>query len=56
MVEAFCHARYFVEMAVTYGQKLTAPPRLLPSGWAALLHLAVPEPKSGWRVSRRRHM
>jgi hypothetical protein len=32
IVEAFFHARYFLEMAVTYGQKLTAPPRMLPSG------------------------
>lgn len=39
IVEAFLHARYFLEMAVTYGQKLTAPPRMLPSGWAALLYL-----------------
>jgi hypothetical protein len=39
MVEAFFHARYFLEMAVTYGRQLTAPPRMLPSGWAALLYL-----------------
>jgi hypothetical protein len=39
IVEAFIHARYFLEMAVTYGRQLTAPPRMLPSGWAALLYL-----------------
>ena len=38
-VEAFFHARYFLEMAVTYGRQLTAPPRMLPSGWASLLYL-----------------
>ena len=35
IVEAFFHARYFVEMAVRYGKELAAPPNLLPSGWAA---------------------
>ncbi len=39
IVEAFFHARYFLEMAVRYGKSLHAPPRLSPSGWAALLHL-----------------
>jgi len=39
IVEAFFHARYFLEMAVRYGQSLNAPPRTLPSGWAALLYL-----------------
>jgi hypothetical protein len=39
IVEAFFHGRYFLQMAVTYGRQLTAPPRLLPSGWAALLYL-----------------
>lgn len=39
IVEAFFHARYFLEMAVTYGRQLTAPPRMLPSRWASLLHL-----------------
>jgi len=37
IVESFFHARYFLEMAVTYGQQLRAPPRILPSGWAAPL-------------------
>lgn len=39
IVEAFFHARYFLEMAVRYGKQLTAAPRMLPSGWAALLYL-----------------
>lgn len=39
IVEAFFHARFFLEMAVRYGRKLDEPPQLLPSGWAALLYL-----------------
>jgi hypothetical protein len=39
MLEAFFHARYFLEMAVKYGRELELPPTLLPSGWAALLYL-----------------
>jgi hypothetical protein len=39
ILEAFFHARYFLEMSVRYGGKLDAPPRVLPSGWAALLEL-----------------
>ena len=39
IVEASFHARYFLEMAVRYGKVLQQPPRNLPSGWAALLHL-----------------
>ncbi|MBI5544609.1 MAG: hypothetical protein HY901_12015 [Deltaproteobacteria bacterium] len=39
IVEAFFHAKYCLEMAVRYGKKLEQPPRLLPSGWAALLYL-----------------
>ena len=38
-IEAFFHARYFLEMAVKYGQELKSPPRLLPSGWASFLNL-----------------
>lgn len=38
MLEAFFHARYFLEMAVRYSN-LDAPPRPLPSGYAALLYL-----------------
>ena len=39
MLEAFFHARYFLEMAVKYGKELKAPPQTLPSGWAAVLYL-----------------
>ncbi len=38
IVEAFCHAQYFLEMAVRYGKQLKEPPRQLPSGWAAFLY------------------
>jgi hypothetical protein len=38
IVEAFFHARYFLEMAVRYAS-LDAPPTVLPSGYAALLYL-----------------
>lgn len=39
LVEAFLHAKYFIEMAVKYGQELDEAPESLPSGWAALLSL-----------------
>jgi hypothetical protein len=39
MLEAFFHARYFLEMAVKHGRELESPPNLLPSGWAAFLYL-----------------
>jgi hypothetical protein len=39
ILEAFFHARYFLEMAVRYGKALESPPRFLPSGWAAFLYL-----------------
>ena len=39
MVEAFFHAKYFLEMAVKYGEELDKAPELMPSGWAALLSL-----------------
>jgi hypothetical protein len=38
IVEAFFHARYFLEMAVRYAD-LAEPPLPLPSGYAALLYL-----------------
>jgi hypothetical protein len=38
ILEAFFHARFFLEMAVRYAD-LPAPPNPLPSGWAALLYL-----------------
>jgi hypothetical protein len=39
IIEAFFHARYFLEMAVKYGRELEYPPRTMPSGWAAFLYL-----------------
>jgi len=39
ILEAFSHARFFLEMAVKYGKELDNPPTMLPSGWAALLYL-----------------
>jgi hypothetical protein len=39
MLEAFFHARYFLEMASKYGRELKTPPQPMPSGWAALLYL-----------------
>jgi len=39
IVEAFFHARYFLEMAVKCGEELRSPPEPMPSNWAALLSL-----------------
>ena len=39
VVEAFFHARYFLDMAVRYANRFESAPRMLPSGWAALLEL-----------------
>jgi len=39
LLEAFFHARYFLEMACKYGRELDEPPQMLPSGWAGLLYL-----------------
>ena len=39
ILEAFFHARFFLEMICRYGKELTAPPQELPSGWAAVLYL-----------------
>ena len=39
IVDAFFHARYFLEMATRYAGRFETPPRVLPSGWAALLEL-----------------
>jgi len=38
MLEAFFHAKYFLEMAVKYGKELDKAPMSLPSGWAGLLY------------------
>ena len=39
IVEAFLHAKYFLEMACTFGRELDEPPQLMPSGWASVLYL-----------------
>ena len=40
IVEAFLHAKYFLEMAVKYGGRFRSrTPKMLPSGWAAFLYL-----------------
>ncbi len=39
IIEAFFHARFFLEMACKYGRELESAPTMLPSGWAALLYL-----------------
>jgi hypothetical protein len=39
MLEAFFHAHYFLDMILKYGRVLASPPRVLPSGWAAVLTL-----------------
>ena len=38
-VEAFFHAKYFLEMVVKYGREMEEPTEMLPSGWAAVLCL-----------------
>lgn len=39
IIEAFLHARYFLEMICKYGKQLDEPQNTLPSGWAAVLYL-----------------
>ena len=39
IVEAFFHARFFLQMVCKYGKELKEPPEVLPSGWAAVLYL-----------------
>jgi hypothetical protein len=39
VLEAFFHAKYFLEMAVRYAEEFEEPPTTLPSGWASLLYL-----------------
>ncbi|MBU0500548.1 MAG: hypothetical protein KJ558_11375 [Gammaproteobacteria bacterium] len=39
ILEAFLHARYFLEMAVKYGDELQDQPAYFPCGWAAVLCL-----------------
>ena len=39
ILEAFFHAKTFLALAVRYAKALDHAPRLLPSGWAAVLYL-----------------
>jgi len=39
IVEALNHAKYFLDMAVKYGQKLKEPQQWMSAGWASLLTL-----------------
>ena len=38
-VNAFFHAKFFLEMAVKYGNELEKAPQIRPYGWSALLNL-----------------
>lgn len=38
-LEAFFHAKYFLEMMVKYGETLDEDPQMLTSGWASVLYL-----------------
>jgi len=39
IVEAFFHAKYFLEMICRYADKVKEPQQVLPSGWASVLYL-----------------
>lgn len=39
ILEAFWQSKYFLEQMLTYGAELDESPKLLPSGWAAVLYL-----------------
>ena len=39
MLEAYFHARFFLEMVYKYGKKFKKTPEVMPSGWAAILYL-----------------
>jgi hypothetical protein len=39
ILEAFFHARHFLEMICKYGRALKEPPMAMPSGWATVLYL-----------------
>ena len=38
-LEAFFHARYFLQQVCRYGRELDEPPEVMPFGWAAVLYL-----------------
>lgn len=39
MMEAYAHAKQFLDMMIKYGEKLKEPPHIMPSGWATVLYL-----------------
>jgi len=39
ILEAFFHAKTMLDLVVKYGRELDAAPKMLPSGWAAVLYL-----------------
>lgn len=39
MLEAYFHARFFLEMMHKYGKKFKKAPEIVPGGWAAVLYL-----------------
>jgi len=39
LVEAYFHARWFLDMAIAFGHEYERPPALMDSGWAAVLSL-----------------
>lgn len=39
ILEAFLHAKYFLEMMVKYGREMDTAATALPTGWAAILEL-----------------
>lgn len=39
ILEAFWHAKYFLEQMLAAADELDKSPQLLPSGWAAVLYL-----------------
>jgi len=39
IIEAFLHAKYFLEMMIKYARELDESPSVLPTGWAAILEL-----------------
>ena len=38
-LQAFWHAKYFLEQMIKYGKELDTAPNCLPSGWASVLYL-----------------
>ena len=39
IIEAYAHARYFLDQAITCAASFDEPPETLPENWAALLYL-----------------